>query len=216
MLETRLCSRPCVTSASAYDISLANGTTIPTRTVVWSAGNQPNPLLAQLPYERNRAGAVVCEPTLRVAGATNVWAVGDCAEMPAPDSPGAAYPPTAQHALRAGKTVAENVVASMRGKPLKPFRFKTIGMLVALGHRTAAAEVRGRQFSGLLAWFMWRGIYWGKLPGSEKKLRVALDWAIDLVFPRDIVMTGSGSRQPPQPTNTEAGKEAGDDGDGER
>ena len=105
------------------------------------------------------------------------------------DNEGQSFPPTAQHALREGKVVAENIAAVLRHKSPKPFRFKTVGLLVSLGHRTAAAEILNRRFSGLLAWFMWRTIYWGKLPGLEKKLRVAIDWTIELFFPRDIVLT---------------------------
>ena len=118
--------------------------------------------------------------------------MGDCAEIPNPDQEGRYYPPTAQYALREGKTVAENIAATMRGKPIKDFRFRAIGVLVGLGHRTAAAEIRGWRFSGLLAWFMWRTIYLSKLPGMEKKVRVALDWTIDLFFPRDIATTSTG------------------------
>ncbi len=79
----------------------------------------------------------------------------------------------------------------MEGEPLKEFRFKALGILVGLGHRTGAAEIRGWRFSGLLAWFMWRSIYLSKLPGLEKKVRVFLDWSIDLFFPRDTVLTSS-------------------------
>ena len=162
---------------------------LPTCTLVWTAGNQPNPLLKTLPCERNQAGAVIVDGTLELNGLPNVWAVGDCAQIPDPDSDGRFYPPTAQHAQREGKVVADNIAAAMRGKPLKRFRFRTIGVLVGLGHRTAAAEIRGWRFSGLLAWLMWRSIYLGKLPGMEKKVRVSLDWIIDLFFPRDIVLT---------------------------
>ena len=77
----------------------------------------------------------------------------------------------------------------MAGREPSPFRFRAIGILVALGHRTAVAEIRGVRFSGLLAWMMWRAIYLGKLPGLEKKVRVFIDWTIDLLFPRDIVLT---------------------------
>jgi NADH dehydrogenase len=77
------------------------------------------------------------------------------------------------------------------GRRPAPFRFRTIGTLVALGHRTAVAEIRGFKFSGLLAWFMWRTVYLSKLPGLEKQVRVALDWTIDLFFPRDIALTTS-------------------------
>src|SRR5262249_14226703 len=142
-----------------------------------------------LAFARNRAGALVVDEMLRVKGEMNVWAVGDCAEVPDGYSAGKPCPPTAQHALREGAVVAENIVLTLRGRPPRPFRFRTIGTLVALGHRTAVAELRGWKFSGFLAWLMWRTVYLGKLPGLEKKTRVALDWAIDLLFPRDIVLT---------------------------
>ena len=188
MLESR------VAGADAGAVFLNDGSSVATHTLVWTAGNQPNPLLETLPCPRNRAGAVVVNGALQVQGLTNVWAVGDCAEIPNPYNEGQPYPPTAQHALREGKTAAENIAATLRGKPVKEFRFRAIGVLVGLGHRTAAAEIRGWQFSGLLAWFMWRTIYLSKLPGLEKKVRVALDWTIDLFFPRDIVMTSTAVR----------------------
>jgi NADH dehydrogenase len=175
-------------------VLLQDGHLLPTRTLVWTAGNQPNPLLQTLPCARNRRGAVLAANTLQVQGLPNVWAIGDCAQIPNPDDEGRPYPPTAQHALRQGKVVAENIAAVLRGQAPKPFRFQLIGLLVALGHRTAAAEIRGRRFSGLLAWFMWRGIYLSKLPGMEKKLRVLLDWTIDLFFPRDIVLTSQDEK----------------------
>ena len=180
-----------VAGATSDAVLLSGGSRVPTQTLVWTAGNQPNPLLKTLPGERSRTGAVMVDSTLRVNGLDNVWAVGDCAEIPDPDKEGQSYPPTAQHALAEGKVVGDNVAAAMLGKPLKPFRFRAIGVLVGLGHRTAAAEIRGWRFSGLLAWFMWRSIYLSKLPGMEKKVRVALDWAIDLFFPRDIVLTST-------------------------
>ena len=162
---------------------------MPTRTLVWTAGNQPNPRLMELDCERTPGGQVIVDGTLRVGGLDGVWAVGDCAQVPDPDAEGRFYPPTAQHALREGKATAENIAAVLRGGEPRPFRFRAIGSLVALGRRTAAAEIRGRQFSGLLAWMMWRSVYISKLPGLEKKVRVALDWGIELFFPRDIVLT---------------------------
>src|SRR3990170_3105644 len=125
----------------------------------------------------------------RIETHTLVWTAGDCAQIPDVNNEGRPCPPTAQHALRQGQVVAGNVAAVLRGQPLWEFRYRTIGTLVALGHRTAVAELRGWKFSGLLAWFMWRTVYLSKLPGLEKKVRVALDWTIDLFFPRDIVLT---------------------------
>lgn len=192
LLETR------VAGATPEAILLGDGTTVQTRTVVWTAGSQPNPLLASLPCERSRTGALLADSTLRITGHENLWAVGDCAQIPDPDKEGTYYPPTAQHALREGKAVAENIAAVERGDSLKPFRFKTIGVLVGLGHRTAVAEIRGRRFSGLLAWLLWRGVYLSKLPGLEKKVRVLFDWTIDLFFPRDIVLTAEPTPTLPQ------------------
>ncbi len=180
-----------VAGATSEAVLLAEGKQIPTRTLVWTAGNQPHPMLKTLPCERNKAGAVVAEMTLRVTGLDGVWGIGDCAQIPDMNQEGKSCPPTAQHALRQGAVVAENIAAALHGRPPKPFRFRTIGMLVALGHRTAVAEVRGLKFSGFLAWFMWRTVYLSKLPGLEKKVRVALDWTLDLFFPRDIVLTAN-------------------------
>ena len=178
-----------VSGATATSMQLNDGSEIQTRTLVWTAGNQPNPMLGKIPGEHTRGGALIADSTLQVRGHDNIWGAGDCVQIPDPDEEGSFYPPTAQHALREGKTVADNILAVEKGSTPKPFRFKTIGILVALGHRTAAAEIQGRQFSGLLAWMMWRSIYLAKLPGIEKKIRVLFDWTVDLFFPRDIVLT---------------------------
>ncbi len=178
-----------VAGATPTAVRLVDGTEVPTRTLVWTAGNQPHPLLAAVPCERNRAGAVIVSETLQVGEWSNIWAVGDCAQIPDAYNKGNPCPPTAQHALREGTRVAENIAAVEHGRAPTPFRFRAIGILVALGHRTAVAEIRGLKFSGFLAWFMWRTIYLSKLPGLEKKVRVALDWTIDLFFPRDIALT---------------------------
>jgi NADH dehydrogenase FAD-containing subunit len=180
-----------VAGAKADGVMLVGGREIPTRTLVWTAGNQPHPLLQTLPCKRNPAGAVWATSSLKVSGLRNVWAVGDCAQIPDVYNEGKSCPPTAQHAIRQGAVVAENVVAALHGRSAQAFRFRAIAVLVALGHRTAVAEVRGWRFSGLLAWFMWRTVYLSKLPGLEKKLRVALDWTLDFFFTRDITLTMS-------------------------
>ena len=199
-----------VAGATPDAVLLSEGEPLATRTLVWTAGNRPNPLLAMIPCERNQAGAVMVDGSLQVIGFGNLWAVGDCAQIPDPDNQGQSYSPTAQHALREGKVTAENIAATLRGKPLKEFRFRTLGMLVSLGHRTGAAEIRGWRFSGLLAWIMWRSIYLSKLSGMEKKVRVALDWAIDLFFPRDIVLTTTRDASVLTHSNTpEEGQKAG-------
>ncbi|MEO6349371.1 MAG: NAD(P)/FAD-dependent oxidoreductase [Candidatus Limnocylindrales bacterium] len=176
-----------VSRATSDGIVLSGGSTIPTETFVWTAGNEPAPLAQSLAAPDVDAGLATDE-TLRVAGVEHVWAVGDCARIPDADRGGQLCPPTAQHALRQGRHAAENVMAAIDGRPLRPFRFRALGMLVVLGHNIAAAEIRGWRFSGLFAWFLWRGIYLAKLPGFDKKIRVLVDWLIDLLFPRDIVV----------------------------
>jgi NADH dehydrogenase len=200
-IEFRLGVR--VAGATAWEVHLGNGERLATRTFVWTAGNRPGPLVARLGGEHARNGALVTDAAFRVVGLDGVWAVGDCAQIPDPDS-GGSYPPTAQHALREGKALADNIAAVIGGRAPAPFRFRTIGLLVVLGHRTAAAEIRGLRFSGLVAWLMWRGIYLSKLPGAEKRLRVLFDWMLDLAFPRDIVLT-TPSPQPARPRQREMG-----------
>lgn len=178
-----------VSAMAPGKVLFGDGSELETNTPIWTAGNQPHPVLKDIPVEHERSGALLVNENLQVNGINAIWALGDCARIPDPTNPGAFYPPTAQHAMREGRALADNIYASMRKKPLKAFRFKMIGMLVGLGHRTAVAEIRGMQFSGFLAWFMWRTIYLSKLPGFEKKLRVMIDWTIDLFFPRDIVLT---------------------------
>ncbi|HEU4403029.1 MAG TPA: NAD(P)/FAD-dependent oxidoreductase, partial [Candidatus Polarisedimenticolia bacterium] len=116
---------------------------------------------------------------------------------------GKPYPPTAQHALREGRVLAQNIVATMAGRPKKPFTFTTIGQLAAIGRRAGVANILGFQFSGFFAWWLWRTIYWSKLPRFEKKLRVALDWTLDLFFSKDLVKltTWRGAAETPKRGN---------------
>jgi NADH:ubiquinone reductase (H+-translocating) len=165
------------------------------RTLVWTAGTAPNPLLAMLPCERDKRGAVVVDSMLAVPGHPGLWAVGDCAAVTDAKN-GKPCPPTAQFALREARTLARNIHATVHGRPLTAFHFDSLGALCVVGHQTACAELtipfaRGRsvRFSGLLAWLMWRGVYLSKLPGMERKVRVLVDWVIELFFPRDIVQT---------------------------
>jgi NADH dehydrogenase len=196
-----------VTGATAEDVTLTDGQTIPTRTLVWTAGNQPNLLLAQLPFERYRQGALVVGADLRVRGHQNVWALGDCALVPDQHSGGDPFPATAQHAMREGRWLARNIAAVAAGRSPKPFSFRTIGYLVSLGRQTAAAELRGLRFSGLPAWLLWRGVYLSKLPGFEKRLRVLLDWTLDLFSPRDITLTSVAEQSGRQATNRRVGRQ---------
>jgi NADH dehydrogenase len=154
--------------------------------VIWTAGITPSPLLSNLPCTIQR-GHVLANEFLQVPDWPGVWTLGDCAFVPDPLNPGKFYPPTAQHAIRQAAVLAGNIVAAMRGQALQPFRFKMLGMLAAIGRHTGVAEIFGMRFSGIIAWCLWRAIYLGKLPGLQKKVRVALDWTLDLIFSKDIV-----------------------------
>lgn len=158
---------------------------IETDTLIWTAGNKPNPLLAALPFEHDERGRLLTDATMAVKGASNVWAIGDNAAIPDVID-GGTYPPTAQHAVREARQVAHNIHAAITGAETGEFRFRNLGQLAVVGHQTAVAEVMGIQFSGLLAWIMWRTIYLSKLPTLEKKIRVLIDWNVDLFFPRDL------------------------------
>ncbi|MEP7286144.1 MAG: NAD(P)/FAD-dependent oxidoreductase [Chloroflexota bacterium] len=157
------------------------------RTLIWTTGNKPHPVLQALEVAKSN-NRIQTDTALRSVSHPALWAVGDCAFNPDPD--GKPYAPTAQNASRSGKLAADNMLAAWQGQTqLTPFVFKPLGLLVVLGQRTAAAEIGDWKFSGLLAWFMWRGIYLSKLPGLEKKVRVLLDWIVEFFFPRDIVLT---------------------------
>jgi NADH dehydrogenase len=175
-------------------VVLTNGE-IRASTLVWTAGTAPNPLVKSLPIETDKRGAVIVETTMAVAGQPGVWAVGDCAALK-DGKTGNPCPPTAQFALREARTLARNVRAVIKGRAPEPFHFDSLGALCVVGHHTACAELtvpfareKSMRFRGLLAWLMWRGIYLGKLPGLERKIRVLTDWVIELFFPRDIVQT---------------------------
>ncbi len=174
-----------VTAVSPNAVELSDGTQIASATIVWTAGTAPSPLLGALPCRKDR-GRLIVEVTMEVPGWPGVWAVGDCALIP-DLAQGGYCPPTAQHAQRQGKILARNILAAINGGEKKPFRFKTIGQLAAIGKRTGVARILGHNFSGFFAWWLWRTIYLAKLPRFEKKLRVALDWTLDLIFSKDLV-----------------------------
>jgi NADH dehydrogenase len=134
---------------------------------------------------------------MQVPGHPEIWALGDCALIPDVDQPGVFHPPTAQHASREGRVLARNLAAVVHGREPVAFRFKTLGLLAAIGHRTGVARIMGVNFSGFVAWWLWRSIYLSKLPGFEKKVRVALEWTLDLFFKKDFVLyqRSASSRQ---------------------
>ena len=164
-------------------------------TLVWTAGTTPNPLLKSLPVNKDKRGAVIVDDTLAVSGHKRLWALGDCAAV-SDGKTGKPCPPTAQFAIRQAEVLAKNVHAQLYGRRTETFHFDSLGALCVVGHQTACAELtvpfartRSMRFSGLLAWLLWRGIYLSKLPGIERKIRVLMDWTVELFFPRDIVQT---------------------------
>jgi NADH dehydrogenase len=188
-------------------VSLTNGETLAADTLIWCAGIAPSPLLDSLELPKDSRGYLLCERDLRVSGRSEVWAVGDSAVNLGPD--GAPYPATAQHAVRQGAHLADNLARALRGRPTRPCDIRSRGELAALGCRTGVARVFGFKLAGFPAWFLWRTVYLLKMPGLARKLRVALDWTIDMVFAKDAVQlglssgggTGSlGAGVPPAPT----------------
>jgi NADH:ubiquinone reductase (H+-translocating) len=181
-IEIRVNTR--VSGSSEQGIHLNDGTVIAGGTLVWTAGVSPNPLLQNLPCEKEK-GKLKVNAFMEVEDWPGVWALGDCAVVPDPH--GKPYPPTAQHALRQGRILAGNIMAATYGVAKKKFVFSTLGLLASIGRRTGVANILGINFSGFIAWWLWRTIYLSKLPGFEKKMRVALDWTLDLLFSKDLV-----------------------------
>jgi len=142
--------------------------------------------LQDLPTPRDRRGWLLPGPTFALPGLTNVWAVGDCASIVDPAS-GRPWPSTAQHALREGPHVARNVLAALAGQPQVPFGYQQVGMLVSVGRFKAVGEILRFKVSGLPAWFLWRGYYLFRLPSFDRRVRVAIDWTLDLLLAHDIV-----------------------------
>ncbi len=199
-----------VSSADDDGIVLQSGRRIETSTIVWSAGVSPSPTVANSSLPRTRRGAIIVDRTFRVEGYANVWALGDCAAIP--DGAGGFYPPTAQHAIREGPVLANNIVATLHGKPLQPFTFRSLGMMASLGGRRAVAQLPGdRTLTGFLAWVLWRTYYLLRLPGLDRKLRVAFDWTLELIFPRDIAELRVYSRQARSSAAADAGLVPHDD-----
>src|SRR2546429_1849421 len=182
-VEVLLNSR--VKSMTENSVFLVDSVAISSSTLVWTAGTVPSPLILSLPCTKER-GRIRVNQFLQVSDWPDVWAVGDCAFVPDIRNSGMSHPPTAQHAIREGKVVAQNIAAALLGRPLKSFSFRTIGLLASIGRRTGVARIFGFNFSGFFAWWMWRTIYLSKLPGLDKKVRVAFDWTLDLIVPKDV------------------------------
>ncbi len=174
-----------VDSVENTRICISDGTEINCNTLIWTAGSSPDPTIDFIPAGKER-GLVKVNEFLEVSDCNGIWALGDCAAVPDLTT-GKLCPPTAQHASRQGTVLAKNIIATIQKKQKTAFKFATIGLLAAIGKRTGVAQIMGFKFSGFIAWFMWRSIYLLKLPTIQKKVRVAWDWTLNLIFEKDFV-----------------------------
>ncbi|HEY6793985.1 MAG TPA: NAD(P)/FAD-dependent oxidoreductase [Kineosporiaceae bacterium] len=185
-LETRLES--CVQGV----VTLSDGDVFESDTIVWTAGVKPNPVLrnfAGLPLDER--GRLKCRADLRVEGVQDAWGAGDACAVPDLTKPGAFTGPSAQHAVRQARRLADNIVASLRGKPLVEYRHQYAGSVASLGLHKGVAQVYGIKLKGWPAWFMHRTYHLSRVPTFNRKMRVVADWTLALFFKREIVSLGS-------------------------
>jgi len=182
-LRIQVLTNKRVTAVDAFCVSLGDGQRIETRTCVWCAGVKPSGLLAQTKLPRDKSGRIPIDPDLRVPGHPDVLVLGDAAHFVDKGKP---LPPLGQVAFQQGAHAAHTISALLRGKSTKPFRYFNFGSLVSVGEHFAAIELLGIRLSGFVAWIIWRTLYLMKLVGFGNKLRVVLDWTLDLLIERSI------------------------------
>lgn len=175
-----------VAGVTDHAVLLKEQAPIPSRTLIWNTGVAPNPLIVGSELPQTGRGWVKVDTTMRAEGLTNVWALGDCAQIPDSMKPGHNQPALAQHAIREAPRLAHNIVATMRGETTQPFKYRTMGQLATLGHFNGIGTIGPFRIQGFIAWLAWRSYYLWRLPRLEKRLRVATDWTVDLIFGRDI------------------------------
>jgi len=174
-----------VTHYGEDGLEFANGReALPTDTVVWAAGVRANPVLDDLPLEKDRMGRIVVDSTLRVPGYPEVYVLGDAAHAEHPRT-GEVYPPTAQVAYRQAPIAAANIAADILGGSHRQFDFTYIGDLVSLGRLSGVADPLGFRLRGFPAWLLWKFYYLISLVGWQNRLRVALNWLLALLSPID-------------------------------
>jgi NADH:ubiquinone reductase (H+-translocating) len=177
-------------SAEGGMMRLSNGMHFPADTLVWTAGVKPEPLAARSNFPVDERGRVIVDEFLRVRGVEDAWAAGDNAAVP-DLATGGLSPPTAQHALRQARRLGTNVIASLRGEQLEPFRWRNLGQLASLGRFKGAAIVLGVKVRGFPAWFLHRTYHLWMMPTLNRKVRIVADWTVGLLFPRDVTQLGS-------------------------
>ncbi len=175
-----------VERVDADGLLAAGGRYIPTRTVVWAAGVRPAPLAGGLDAPKIRGGRLEVDEFLRLPGRENVFAIGDIAAVPDPES-GKPLPPSAAVAVQEGRGAAESILASLDGRPPSPFRYQHRGELISLGRHEALADVMGIRLKGFPAWVLWRAFYLSQLVGFRNQLSVAMDWSFAYFYERETV-----------------------------
>src|SRR6476659_8751750 len=188
-----------VIDVTSYSVRLDSGTDISTQTIIWAGGGRPPSLLSALSCEHDKSGRIVTNNFLEVLGYTDsIMALGDCACITDPNT-GKPCPPTAQHAIRQGKVAAINLISRIKDQEndKKAFDYKTKGVMTLIGRRNGVGILLGFKVHGFTAWWFWRSYYLLNLPTVEKKLRVMVDWFIDLFFKRDVTRLKSTTEEPP-------------------
>ena len=172
-------------AVSVEGLILQDGRVIPSACVIWTAGNRVSPVIADLPLAKARDGRLLVNEFFEVKGARDVYALGDNAAQTDPHT-GAPYVATAQVAIRQARALALQLEAELTGRERRPFRFRVLGEMVPLSRRTAVADLRGIKLVGFPAWFLWKTVYMQKLPTLAARVRVVLDWTVELFFERDV------------------------------
>lgn len=206
-----VCVNTMVNGASPREVRVKDQPAIPSRTLIWTTGVAPNPLITESRLPQTGRGWVKVDDHLRVEGQPGVWALGDCAQIPDPLNPGHFQPALAQHAIREAPRLGRNIAATIRGASTQPFSYKTLGQLATLGHYKGVGTIGPIRIWGFPAWAAWRTYYLWRLPRLEKRLRVATDWTVDLIFGRDIsqIQTYASTHPGNAPDSADAGKVAG-------
>ncbi len=181
---------------SAVDghIELSDGDSFDAGTLVWTAGVKPHPVVRAGDLPLDEKGRLKATPELTLEGLDDAFAAGDNAAVPDLTRPGELCTPNAQHAVRQAKRLADNIVATLRGRPLRPYRHAYAGSVASLGLHKGVAQVYGVKVRGRLAWFLHRTYHLSRIPTFNRKVRVLLDWTLALFFRREIVSLGALQR----------------------
>jgi NADH dehydrogenase len=176
-------------------VKLSDGDQFGADTIVWTAGVKASPMTKNTDLPLNARGSITCEPTLRVVDSGKVvegaWSAGDCAAVPdLTAAAGAMTAPNAQHAVRQARVLADNIIATLRGRGLKQYRHKYAGSVASLGLHRGVAQVYGVKVKGWPAWFLHRTYHMSRIPSLNRKIRVVADWTLALFLKREVVSLG--------------------------